>query len=123
MRRPDFVHRNFAGLFVHTDLGNLRRIGICGRRSYAAAFVFAATRFRRRRIRTCASQRSMKVDRRHNRFFKCHPILRAFFFALLLQRTSQNLPFDASAHRSARLRNFRILLPDLSSGSAEYFPS
>ena len=96
VRGPDFVHRDFAGVFIDADFGNLRRIGIRRRRTNATAFVFASARFRRRSVRTGAGERAVKIDGGDYGFFEGHPLLRAFFFALLLQRSAQDLAFDAA---------------------------
>src|SRR5207244_10982156 len=69
-------------------------------RADTGALVIAAARFRRRRVRTCATQRAVKIDSRDDRFFEGHRILRALFIALLLQRATQNLPFDAARNGS-----------------------
>ena len=57
----------------------------------------------------------MEIDGGDHRFFEGHPVFRTFFFALLLQRTAQNLTFDASAHRRACLRHFHFFGSGLAS--------
>ena len=96
VRRPDFVNGDFAGLFVDADFGHLRGIGIRGRRPDAGAFVLAAASFERRSVGTGAGQRAVEIDGSDHRFFEGHRVLRAFVFALLLQRSAKDLAFDAA---------------------------
>ena len=100
MRGPDFVDRDFAGVFVDTDFGNLCGVRVRGRRADARALVLAAAGFGRRRVGSRASQRAMKVDCGHDRLLESHRVFRTFILALLLQRPTQDLPLDPPRDRS-----------------------
>src|SRR5271170_3092857 len=56
----------------------------------------AAACIGRRCVRTGARESAVEVNGGDYGFFEGHPIFRAFFFALLLQRAAQNLSFDAA---------------------------
>ena len=103
VRCPDFVDGDFAGLFVHADFGNLGRVGISRRRSDACAFVLAAAGILRRRVGTGSAERAVEVDGGDHGFLERQLIFGAFVFALLLQRTAQDLAFDPARDRSFRL--------------------
>ena len=96
VRGPDFVDRDFTRLFIDADFGDLRGVGICRRRPDPRALVLAAARFLRRRIRTTAGERPVKIDRSDHGFFEGHCILRTFVFALLLERAAKDLAFYAA---------------------------
>ena len=114
MRRPDFVDRDFARLLVHAHFGNLRCVGIRWRWTDPRAFVLAATRFWWRSIGAGSGECAVEINSCNDGLLECHPVLRAFVFALLLQRTAQYLPFDPAASRSLGMCGAGALAPEIS---------
>src|SRR5439155_7828639 len=102
MSGPDFVDRDFAGVFIYCHFGDLRGVGIGRRWAYACAFVFAAAGFGRRCVGAGTGQGTVEIDGRHDRFLERHGVFRALVFALLLERAAKDLTFYTAGNRCVR---------------------